>query len=238
MKALNQFAKKRLDRLEKLLNHFPDESAKEEVHKIRLEIKKIKALLRLIHFNNKDFRDHKHYIHFRHIFRETGEIRDRGLRQELVERYTQIATPFYRSPDRAVQQFIKAIAGHRKTLGKQKKIILKEIGNVKAHTYSLYLHKKNKELNHFLMVGIKQRDLHILRKLLKEIIYLTSVKTKKNKIDSFLTESAELIGNWHDKKVLIPWIRTHAPGEKETITHLQRECNSDLQALRMLIKNR
>jgi hypothetical protein len=203
-----------------------------------LEIKKIKALLHLIHFNNKDFRDHKHYIPFRTIFREAGKIRDTGVRKELLEQYTQIHSPFFRSPDKAIKRFIKAVPSHIKTLRKQKKMILKETEKIRSRTYTLYLHKKNNELDQFLTNGFNQSELHILRKLIKEIIYLTSITKKKSKLDSFLNESADLIGNWHDKKVLIPWIRAHTPKEKDTIARLQSESNNDLQSLRKLIKIR
>jgi hypothetical protein len=67
------------------------------------------------------------------------------------------------------------------------------------------------------------------------VIYLTSVKKKKNKIDQILIQSSDLIGNWHDKKILIPWIRTHEPKEKTTIKKLQTESNMDIQNLRKLI---
>lgn len=236
MKSLNQFAKKRFKRLLALLKAFPAGKEKEELHMIRLEIKKLKALLRFIHFNDKEFRDHKSFIPFRTIFRETGTIRDGGLRNELLEQHTQLHTAFYRSPDKAHKQFKINIPGHIKVVKKQKKSILKKIADIKSRTYTHYLRKKTGELTTILGGGVRQKDLHGLRKLIKEITYLTMVTTKKNKVDPFLIESAALIGDWHDKRVLIPWIRIHAPNEKETLTRLQVECNSDLQNLRELIE--
>lgn len=235
MKALEQFAIKSIKRLRSLLKSFPSGKENEELHRMRLEIKKIKALLGLIHFNKKEFRDHKHFIPFRTIFREAGTIRETGVRKELLEQYTQIHAPFFRSPDLAHGKFKKEMPAYIKAVQKQKKIILGEIRDIKSRTYSLYLHKKNKELTVLLTDGITQKDLHGLRKLIKEIIYLTSTKKKRSKIDPFLIESAELIGNWHDKKILIPWIRTHASKEKDTIKRLQAESNSDMQNLRKMI---
>jgi CHAD domain-containing protein len=234
MKVLEQFAEKRCKRLRALLKAFPAGKEKEELHQIRLEIKKIKALLRLVHFNDKEFRDHKHFVPFRSIFRETGKIRDTVLRKELLDQYTKIHTPFFRSPERALNHFIKMVPTHLLAVRKQKKILLKEVAKIKSHTYTLYLDKKNKELTTLLEGGITQKDLHGLRKLIKEIIYLTSVKNK-DKIDPFLLQSADLIGNWHDKKILIPWIRIHAPKEKATIKRLQAECNTDMQNLRNMV---
>jgi len=235
MKALEQFTIKNIKRLLSLLKSFPSAKEKEELHRMRLEIKKIKALLRLIHFNDKGFREHKHFIPFRAIFREAGTIRDAGLRKELLEQYTQIHTPFFRSPSLALRKFKKEIPAHIKAVRKQKKIILDEIRDIKSRTYSLYLYKRNKELITVLSAGITQKDLHGLRKLIKEIIYLTLIKKKKSKIDPFLIESAELIGNWHDKKILIPWIRIHAGKEKDTIKRLQIESNADMQNLRKMV---
>jgi len=235
MKSLKEFTGKRFKRLRALLRSFPSGQEKEQLHLIRLEIKKIKALLRLIHFNNKDFRDHKHYIPFRTIFRETGTIRDTGLRKELLEQYTQLHTSFYRSPDKAHGLFENNIPAHINMVDKQKKIILKQIIKIKSRTYTTYLRKKEKELVNILSEGVKQKELHRLRKLIKEIIYLTMVMKKKSKMDPFLIKSAELIGNWHDKRILIPWIRTHVPKEKETIKKLQAESNLDLRNLRGVV---
>jgi len=236
MRALKQFTKKRFRRLLTFLESFPNGNEKEELHQIRLEIKRIKAMLRLIHFNDKKFRDHKHYIPLRDIFRETGKIRDTDLRKELLDQYTQIHVPFFRSPDKELKLFMSNLPNHIDVVRKQKKVTLKEIEKIKSHTYTLYLHKKNKELNDILSEGFSQKDLHGLRKLIKEIIYLTSVKKKKNEINPMLIKSSELIGNWHDKKTLIPWIRTHAPKEKATIKRLQTESNGDMQMLRKLFK--
>ncbi len=238
MKALKQFTKRRFSRLLALLTDFPAGKEKEELHQMRLEIKKIKAVLRLIHFNNTHFRDHKHYLPFRAIFRQVGKIRDAGLRNELLERYTTIHSPFFRSPDKQNKQLVKEIHGHINVVRKQKKGILTEISKIKSHTYTIYLHKKNKELNNLLSNGVKQKDLHVLRKLIKEVIYLAAITVKKSKIDPFLIKSDNLIGNWHDKKVLLPWIRSNIPKEKETITLLQRECNEDMQQLRKTIQDR
>jgi len=232
MNTLVEFTQKRFKRLLSLLKSFPGAKEKEELHLIRLEIKKIKALLRLIHFNNKDFSDHKHFIPFRAIFRETGTIRDAGLRNELLDHYTQLHTAFFRSPHKSHAMFEKKIPAHIKMVKKNKKVILKQIKKIKSGTYASYLRKKEKELINLLAEGFNQKDLHALRKLIKEITYLTLVKKKKRKMDPFLIESAELIGNWHDKQILIPWIRTHAPKEKETINKLRIESKIDLHNLR------
>jgi hypothetical protein len=75
-----------------------------------------------------------------------------------------------------------------------------------------------------------------LRKLIKEVIYLTLMSKKKREIDPFLIKSSGLIGNWHDKKNLILWIRSHASKEKATIRTLQTETNRDVQTLRKLVR--
>ncbi len=235
MKALVQFTKKRFKRLKALLKSFPSGKEKEGLHQIRLEIKKIKVVLQLIHFNNKEFNDHKKYIPFRTVFRESGKIRDAELRKELLDQYTQIHVPFSSSPDIVFEQFVNEVPDQINVISRQMKTIIKQVAKIKSRTYELYLHKKNKELIKLLSEGFTQRDLHGLRKLIKEIIYLTSVKVKKTKIDSFLIESASLIGNWHDKKMLIPWIRTHAANEKGTIKRLQTESNADMQRLRKMV---
>jgi CHAD domain-containing protein len=238
MKALSQFAQKRFKRLRKYLKHFPAEGGKEELHQIRVEIKKIKALLRLIHYHDKNFHDHKNYIPFRIIFREAGKIREVGLRKELLEQYTQIHVPFYQSPNRLQTKFIQSTPTHIRLIKKHQKALLKKIDLIKASTYHQYLKKKKRELTKKLRPDFKQHDLHLLRKLIKEITYLSQITIRKNKIEPFLIESASMIGQWHDKKILIPWIRKNVPQASETINRLKLESNSELKQVRLLIRNR
>ena len=236
MKALERFTKKRFKCLQAFLKSFSNKNEGEELHQIRLEIKKIKALLRLIHFIRKKFKDHKYFTKFRTIFRQTGNIRDTDLRKKLLHQYTQIQAPAFSSNDHALKLFRNHLPKHLKAVSKLEKIVGKEIKKVKSHTYSLYLFKKNQELSDILSEGLSQKDLHGLRKLIKEAIYLTSMSKKKREIDPFLIKSSGLIGNWHDKKNLILWIRSHASKEKATIRTLQTESNRDIQTLRKLVR--
>jgi len=238
MKALTLYAEKRLLRLEYLMVSFNSANAPEGLHQIRVEIKKIKAILRLIHFHDKDFQDHKHYKPLRNIFRKAGDIRKADVMRELLLQYTVIKKPVASSSVKSIKKFEENLSGYLKDIKKQKRIILKEVCKIKSRTYKSYLQKKNEALNEFLAKSIEEKDLHFLRKLVKEVIYLSSATKEKTKINTFLLEIELLIGNWHDKRLLMDWMKENMPAETIAIQQLEKMYLDELQNIYALIKNK
>lgn len=235
MKALEKYTRKRFKRLDALLKAFPGKDVKSSNHKIRLEIKRIKALLGLIHFNNKKFKDHTHYIPFRNIFRAAGKLREAGLQQELIEQYTRSHTPFYHSPAKGVGKLKKAIPQLAKALVKHEKIILKEIAEIRRWLYNTHLQNKKYDLLKKLSTRYSIADLHKIRKQLKELIYLTSID-KQQHIDPLLISMAELIGNWHDKILLLEYLKADESTSPQTLQAIKLETSNDLKQLKQLAK--
>ena len=236
MKALEKYTRKRFKNLDKLLAVFPQKNEKESFHKIRLEIKKIKAILGLIRFHDKQFRAHKHYIPFRTLFRVTGKLREAGLQQELMEQYTRIHTPFYRSPSSDIGKFKKAIPKLIKPIRKHEKIILKQITGIKRWLYYTYVQRRKGALLKKLMAGYVPADLHRIRKQIKEVIYLTSIE-KPLSTEPLLISMAEAIGNWHDKILLIDFLKAEATSNSKTIHDLRTETHHDLKEIKKLTKD-
>src|SRR5687768_12390500 len=65
------------------LKKYRDNKKLETLHKIRVDIKKIKAIIGVINASEKRFKGHKSFIPFRDIFRKAAEIRDSNV-NELV----------------------------------------------------------------------------------------------------------------------------------------------------------
>jgi hypothetical protein len=235
MNALNRYAKKRFRRINILLNSFPESNDLEILHRVRLEIKKIKTLLRLIHYNDKRFKDHESYLPFRSIFRACEKIREPQVVHELLVKFTGDKTHLVYSPD-LLNQFSNEVPIHLKKVKRQERIIRKEIKKVNSTTYNRYLRKKNQELKSVLTPAFRVYELHALRKLIKEIYHLYSIKIKKKSIDPFFSQSAVLIGNWHDKVIVIQKIRKSGL-QTDLIKKLQQEKRVDIANLKRLIRD-
>ena len=178
MKVLTRYAKKRLKRIRILLNSFPESNDLEMLHRLRLEIKKIKTLLLLIQYNHKSFKPHSFYIPFRTVFRACEKIREPQVLFTLVVKFTgttELSAPDLSGP---IQLFLDEIPGYLRNVRKQERILLKEIGKVKSKTYERYLRKKTKILRSSIYPGFKAADLHAIRKFIKEVYYLLCINNK------------------------------------------------------------
>jgi len=236
MKSLTRYTKKRLKRIDRLLNSFPESQDQEVLHLIRLEIKKVKALLRLIHYNDKSFKERTLFIPFRSIFRDCNIIREPQVLHSLIVKYTKDqALPIpYSSIN--VQQFIEHVPVYLKKVKKPTRLILLKIKRIKSSTYHRYLKKKKRELRNASRI-ISTRSLHSYRKLIKEIYYLLCVNSINKSIDPFFKKCDGLIGAWHDKSIVIQKIRKITPLQNDLIKKLQNEKRADLTSLKKLIKN-
>lgn len=237
MKALTRYAKKRPKRIKVLLHSFPKSNDLEILHRVRLEIKKIKTLLRLIHYNNRSFKEHSAFISFRTIFRACEKIREPQVLHSLVVKFTGVTELAAPNSSGRIQQFTKEIPAHLKRVRKQEKILLKEIEKIKTKTYQRYLSKKSKELKIALSSDPSVHDLHTIRKLIKEIYYLLSITTKSKSIDPFFKRSDSLIGAWHDKSIVIEKMKRAVPPQTDLIKKLQQEKRADIATLKRLIKD-
>jgi hypothetical protein len=205
-------------------------------HQIRIEIKKIKAVLRLLHHNQKNFRSHKAYLPFRALFRACGEIREPFVIQGLIDKFKGFNTPIV--VDLNLTSNIKNhLLTYIRTIKRSETEILTKTGKIKSSTYKDFLKKNKIELKNLLYPTFLQRDLHKIRKLIKEIYYLSSIRSKRKNINSFYVTSADLIGNWHDKKTVIQKLRKSVPLETELIQTLKTENRSDISALKKLVQN-
>jgi hypothetical protein len=83
-----------------------------------------------------------------------------------------------------------------------------------------------------LFPAFNQKELHENRKLIKEILYLSSQVKSKKKADRFFEESADLIGAWHDKIIFIERLKELESRPNDLIKKLQHDSREDLKKLK------
>lgn len=229
------YTKRRFKKLKKLLHSYSGLERPEVLHQIRIEIKKIKAVLRLLHYNKKSFRNHQAYLPFRSVFRVCGEIREAFVIQDHINKFKG-TTPTLDGNLHPAWSYRNDLSTHMRQIKKCEPKILHHTEKIKVNSYKEYLKKKKFELENLLYPTFKLRDLHKIRKLIKEIYYLTSIRSKRKNISPFLVESSDLIGNWHDKQIVIQKLRQETPPETELIQKLKAESRSDISTLKKLVR--
>lgn len=219
------------------MNSFPESIDLEMLHRMRLEIKKIKTLLRLIQYNHKSFKPRSSFIPFRTIFRACEKIREPQVLHTLVVKF--MGDTEWQAPDLSgpIQQFVDEIPAYLRNVRKQERILLKEIEKVKSETYNRYLRKKTKTLKHAIYPVFKVGDLHAIRKLIKEVYYLLCINNKNKSIDPFYKQTDSLIGAWHDKAIVLENMKKSKSPQTGLIKKLQEEKRADIANLKRLIKD-
>lgn len=192
-----------------LLKKSPEKFEDEDYHKLRVEIKKLKAVAGFIQFSNKKFLKKKHLKPFKKVYKQAGKIRELQLEASFIKKNNpQFIEQYLSDLDKRIEKEKKKFASlpRRKTKRKTKKAVkrielfLEEINEAANIQFINKEREKVAQLTR--QLPLKPANVHELRKLLKEDFYnrkrmdQPSLKIKAE--DDFL----ELLGSWHDCVVL------------------------------------
>lgn len=232
MKAIRNYTLKRGNKLRSLIKRYKRSNDPEIAHQIRVEIKKIKAILRLIEYQHDKFDSHKAYKPYRTIFRACHTIRG----PQVLDALSGKSHGSKIKANKSVAAFRKQLPDFLKKVNKSNRKLFDEIRNVKSKTLSAYLSEKKVELRKKLYPKFQAIELHKTRKLVKEIMYLESINTPKKKNQPFYADVALRIGDWHDRLMLIQHETKKATPNSASIKKWQMQNRRDLADLRSVIK--
>jgi CHAD domain-containing protein len=239
VKQLKSYAKKRFKNLKQDLKSYGHLQDTEALHRIRVEIKKIKVLINLINFSVKKFKGHQHFVPLRTIFRKAGEIRQPEVLYKLlllyqIENVSDAQIPKSKVMDRLSAAFQKNTSTYIETVNEQEKKIEKQYSKVSKVEAVNYLKKRKREVEHLFYHHFNKNELHKARKICKEIIYLHWIDRSKEP-DSFYTEVEDRIGQWHDKQMLLPILKKQKAVDE--VTKLMAACKEDTINLKELVSH-
>lgn len=208
----------------------------EALHSIRVDIKKIKAILQVINNCVKGFKAHKTFIPFWKVFKRAGKIRDQSIQTKLLSKY-QVSR--LKHIDEIKPEFISAFKKDIPQLQNQIKIKSKElapfINNVHKNDLQIYLRVKIKKVKSKLYPETKVDQIHKTRKLIKQMVYLSEAIGKIDLRQArFYDEIQEVIGLLHDKQILIELLNKEEDASTDDIQKIQLECLKDQNKIKKL----
>jgi CHAD domain-containing protein len=207
----HKYLKKRSGSMIRHFDGFVATGTAEELHELRVDIKKIKAL---IHFSDNciDSNLNKHYKWIRKVFKQSGLIRSAWLNIETITKNNVKDAELY---NRNMQEFENAhieflVMSHyyRKKLKKATKKITLHLKDI----HDKYILKEyDKKLNKLVEIYEGNNlieNLHESRKIIKDLIYVSDVLSNalvaKTKINlSYFKKLEDLIGKWHDNDLAL-----------------------------------
>ncbi len=240
MKKLNDYAHARFLNLGKELEQCRKIITPHGLHHIRIEIKKLKAIYRLLDSNLPSFNYSARIRPLRKIFRKAASIRNSDVMDELYIKYKIIRPKKSRGEmiqlnNSSIAAFRKNVPEYLNTIPKQEKKLvkyLKKLNSVKVKTHFLKLEEK---LSAKFLLPFKEERLHPIRKKCKEIITLSRIvaiakSRERIKIYDKLQDS---IGHWHDKQILIASLQEdEVKTNRKKVSQLKRECTLDIKKIK------
>lgn len=215
-----------------------DESRDEKaLHRLRLEVKKIRALVELVKARSGK-RAAAHFSGLKKMFREAGIIRDAGSQVRFLEERHLLSKEHgerqARSIQRAAESFVAHIHQYRKSGKKASRRLKTDMQAIHAGRVLRWYGREI--IRTGLLLGSSGDELHEARKKIKTMLYVQKVLppalTKRIRLNTeFLDQLQEAIGQWHDAVVAIgDWGEDNPEGKQA----VQKECLDKEQAVRTL----
>jgi CHAD domain-containing protein len=228
MKSLKEFSKNLIEDMISRLHHYEVDRDEETLHQIRVDVKKMKAIIGLINYSRKQFRGHHSFIPFRNIFRKAGAIREPEVFQKLLNGKS-IKKKQATDDSPAVDAFLDDVPAFHQAIKKEWKKLRPYVAEVNRKDFKEFFRKKLAEIEGQLSPKPNMKEIHRTRKSIKTVLYLAKVKGNLAPKDkAFFVEMEETIGQLHDKQALLANLKNEqADGNELKIKKLKAGCEAD-----------
>lgn len=235
---------------ESMLSHiqaFYDSKDPEEAHQVRLQIKKINALLFFLKGYSNGKKISKHFHPIKLIFKHFGDIRSAHINLSFIKKYQMTNVVFKNEQDKIVTNKTIQLYSKQKTIIKafkrSNKVFLRNFHSVENNfILNRYEKQLKKLLKFFDDPSINDDKLHDNRKKLKVLLYFYKVlhKTLVNKLKlniPYLNKLQDLIGKWHDLISMIELFKIKGPADKQIIDKLNKQSKKIHYEIKSLSNN-
>jgi len=215
------------------LKAFLESGDQEELHRFRVQIKKVKAMLSLFENTSRQHQDLlKGFKPVKEIFRYAGHIRDAYTNLQLSERYNLKNEAFETSQQKIIEEgtteFQHQGKKHLKHIKDAYKHLKKQLTSVHNSSIAEYYKKQLEEISANFAISAFNEDMHTNRKLIKILVYNHKLADKAlNGSVPFNTQYLDklqgAIGEWHDNIVAAQLFSTPELNDKPVVTKIKRK---------------
>lgn len=207
---LEKYFHQRTHNLFNQLHNFELNSDDISLHDLRVEMKKLKAIIKFLRsvYSKQKFKKPVHLL--RAVFREAGEIRELQLIHQWLQRNSFAAIKKMYYPDENLQEMITEFLANAHAYKNDFKEIIETITPYVENTNIILAEQYYADLNAQLETQCRKdlpiSEWHELRKLIKLRIYAYNWIEHENENDdplfSYLNKLQENIGLWHDLEII------------------------------------
>jgi CHAD domain-containing protein len=236
VKKLRKFSKNVIKELVNHLHHYEISQEEERLHQIRVEVKKLKALIGLIHYSQRKFKGHLAFLPFRNIFRKAGAVREPDVLRKLSEK-----TDMKRlkvkgsSPTDPSETFIDDIPFFIETIRKEWKTLKPHSRKISKNDFKRFFDSNMAEIESNLWPELSMKDIHKIRKTIKIVLYLSKIKNYLSGSEkAFFSRMEQMIGQLHDQQILLQALKKDHVDPLE-IKKVTDRCEKDEEKIKMLV---
>jgi CHAD domain-containing protein len=236
-KRLQKFLIKRCQNICDHLQVFCTTNDPEELHQLRVEIKKINALIFLLHTCSPKRTEACKFI--KKIFKQAGRIRCAQVNIQMMAEYGLENASFEKEQKEVIanelQQFCAAAEHFQSKIIKEKKRLSEKLFGIKDKKVLCFYQNKVQEMGFYFSSAFNTDRLHDTRKELKILLYLLDILPKRlvkqlNLNKDYLHELQNAIGRWHDSEE-VALMFTKQGFASETIQKVRQENTLHLAAV-------
>jgi len=214
------------------LKNFLKTGDQEELHKFRVQIKKLRAMFILFGDTSNQPGLLKEFKPVRKVFKYAGTIRDAHTNLQLSEVYGIKNEAFETGQQKIIAEGIAQFQSNgkkfTKTISDAYKQLKKHLPAVNNSSIAAYYKRQLREIATNLAVSGFTEDMHTNRKLIKILVYNYKLSEKAlngslsfNK--EYLDKLQETIGKWHDNIVAAQLFSSPELNDKPVVTKINRK---------------
>jgi CHAD domain-containing protein len=214
------------------LKGFLETGDQEELHRFRVQIKKLRAMLTLFDNTSKHHGLLKDFDPVKKIFKNAGTIRDAHTNLELSQQYDLKNEAFETGQQKIIEdgttEFQSNGKKYIKNIKDTHKQLKKQLPHVDDDSIADYYKKQLEQIaTNFAVSGFTE-DMHTNRKLIKILLYNQKLagKALNGSIlfnTQYLDKLQETIGKWHDNIVAEQLFSSPELNDKQVVTKLKRK---------------
>ncbi|HWB63732.1 MAG TPA: CHAD domain-containing protein [Chitinophagales bacterium] len=203
--GLKHYHRQRWRNILRLLPLYLQKQKAEDLHRLRVEIKKLTAIYHLLAYIHPAFSIQESLKQLDKIFKLSGKIRDR-LNAKAFEKKFGVKTGNDKLKHKAQKATRKLNSGYNEHTALLKAVRKRNnawLTNIKTTQLQSYLTTTKQQVITLLKANPEGKKLHECRKMLKELMYLSALETGRKKTISqrevqLIDHLQDMIGCWHD----------------------------------------
>lgn len=243
-KKQRKYITKRCVQVRRELHAFAGSGSQESLHKLRVEIKKIRAFAKFAKSDEKKGMVARLET-IKRIFQRAGIIREANINLQMMKQFN-IHHPEFKAEEAGMIQqesrrFRLYVARYDKHFRRAVRYLLKTLHPIRNRDIKHWFSRQLKAIAG-LVVTTSTDQLHLARKKIKRIVYVHGM-LQKQLVDelklnvTYLDQLQDAIGKWHDAAVAVKLLASRNAGNKATVDKLKKEQDKADTAIHSISNN-